>query len=137
MGRIPRIASNLFLTDPLAVQLSFGCMNRAVTPSFPILLRTVWVLLRAWGACAASYLLGIILIASVAEGLTLSVASALAVILVAAEVVVTFAAIAWARKGLTPLLQPVARWFWLVAFALVQWGTCGIAVITTLLALNR
>lgn len=112
-------------------------MSPATIQPIPILLRTVWVLLRAWGACAAAYLLGIILIASVAESLPTSAASASAIGLVAAEVVVTFAAIAWVRTRLTPLLQPLARWFWVVAFALVQLGTCGIAVITTLLALNR
>jgi hypothetical protein len=31
----------------------------------------------------------------------------------------------------------LARWFCVLAFALLQLGTCGIAAITTLLALNR
>lgn len=111
-------------------------MNTA-TPSRHILLRTFWVLLRAWGACVASYLLGIVLIATVVESLTLSGASVAAYVLVAAEVAVTLAAIAWTHVRLADLLQPLARWFWVLTFALLQLGTCGIAAITTLLALNR
>ncbi|MFZ2307960.1 MAG: hypothetical protein WAW34_11590 [Rhodoferax sp.] len=102
-----------------------------------ILLRAFWILLRAWGACVASYLLGIVLIATVVESLTLSGASVAAYVLVAVEVVVTLAAIAWTHARLVGLLQPLARWFCVLAFALLQLGTCGIAAITTLLALNR
>lgn len=111
-------------------------MNIAIPPRH-IPLRTFWVLLRAWGACVASYLLGIVLIATVVESLTLSGASVAAYVLVAVEVVVTLAAIAWTHVRLAGLLQPLARWFWVLAFALLQLGTCGIAAITTLLALNR
>lgn len=112
-------------------------MNKTTTALHQIVLGTLWVLVRAWGACLAAYLLGIVLIASVSESLTLSGASVAAYVLVAAEVVVTFAAIAWTHVRLTLLLLPLARWVWVVAFALMQLAMCGIAAITTLLALNR
>lgn len=112
-------------------------MNPASPAPTPIVLRVLWVLLRAWGACMLAYLLGIVLVASVAEGLTMATASVLAVVLVAAEVVVTLAALVWTYWSLQALVQPAACWLWGVAFSVVQLATCGIAVITTLLALNR
>jgi hypothetical protein len=112
-------------------------MNPANPAPTPILLRVLWVLLRAWGACVLAYLLGIVLIASVAEGLTTASASVLAMVLVAAEVVVTLVALVWTYLSLQALVPPAACWLGVLVFSGVQLATCGIAVITTLLALNR
>lgn len=101
------------------------------------LLRTLWIFLWAWVACVASYLLGIVLTTIVAESMPSSAAAVVAFVLVAGEVLVTFLSIAWTNTRLAEVLQPAARWFWVVAFAVLQLGTCGIAAITTLLALNR
>lgn len=124
--------------SPAAVASTMGPATMKTTaPLRHVSLRTFWVLLRAWAACAAAYLLGIVLIATVAESLTMSGASVAAYVLVAAEVAVTLCAVVWTHIRLAALLQPLARWFWVLVFALLQSGMCGIAAITTLLALNR
>lgn len=85
----------------------------------------------------ASYLLGLALTVTVVDSLPPSVATVATFVLVAGEVLVTFLAVAGVHTRLAGVLQPAARWFWVVAFGLLQLGTCAIAAITTLLALNR
>lgn len=102
-----------------------------------VVLRTLWILLWAWVACMASYLLGLALTVTVVESMPTTVATVATFVLVAGEVLATFLAIGWAHTRLGEVLQPAARWFWVVLFALLQLGICGIAVLTTLLALNR
>lgn len=99
--------------------------------------RTLGTLLWAWVACTLVYLLGIVLAATVAESMPTMLASGVALVLVALQVAVTLAAIVWVHRRLVGTLAPAWRWPCVVTFALLQLGTCGIAGITALLALNR
>lgn len=101
------------------------------------LLRTVGTLLWAWVACALAYLLGIVLAATVADSMPPMMATGVALVLVALQAGATFAAVVWVHKRLLDTLATGWRWTWVVAFAVLQMGTCGIAAITALLALNH
>lgn len=98
--------------------------------------RVIWLFVYSWAACIVVYGLGIAITATLVDYLPTSVVAAVAYALVAAEIVFTGASIIWvySRSG---GLRPAARYVSVAAFALLQLATCAIALITTLLALNR
>lgn len=106
-------------------------------PSKSPVLGTIWLFVYSWAACVLAYMLGIVITTALVDTLSTSIATTAAFVLVAAEIFATCAAIVWVHARSATALQPLPRYVCVIAFAVLQLGTCAIAAITTLLALNR
>jgi hypothetical protein len=91
----------------------------------------------SWACTLLLYLAGIMVTAASLQRAQTSTASTAALVLIAAEVLVACISIAFVLLRSRGTLQAATRFGWVAAFAVLQLGTCAVAVLATLLALNR
>ena len=102
-----------------------------------IIVRMALLSFAAWACTLLFYFFDIAIAAAILQRAPTSTVSAAVVILVAVEVLVAALSVAFVFSRSRRYLQGAARFAWVALFALLQFGTCALAVFALLLALNR